>query len=344
MAEALAEEPGETIEARLRSFRNGEFLRIELRDILGLTNSAEETWEELTALADACLSEAVQHVISTSLQGKTFSKKFCVVGLGKYGGRELSYGSDLDVIFVGGSTELASRIISIMSQEHQEGIVFKMDARLRPDGEDGPLILPLEAYARYYETRAQFWEKQSLTRARIVAGDTKYGDTFLKLVDKTIYRRPPTAAELKEMAAMRGRIEKERGDPEDPERDFKTGKGGLVDVEFLVQEKQLLHGPKHPTLRRASTLEMLAAMSQIEGWPATDILSLVEDYLWLRKLESALRRFHNSPTSQLPASREEWEALAKQLGLKDAEKLQTELGIRRTRIRKTVKQFWQPKE
>ena len=341
---AFAREQGTGLGARLRSFRDAELLRIELRDILGLASSIEETCLAISELADVCLEAAVQAILPTGGRSRGSAHKgghdpsgpggtFSVIALGKYGGRELSYGSDLDVVFVGGSSDQAARLLALMSEEQAGGIVFKMDARLRPDGENGPLTVPLQGYAGYYGKRAQFWERQALTRARPAAGNAALGRAFLKLVDRTIYTRPVTATELRELLAMRERIENERGDRSDPVRDFKTGAGGLVDVEFLAQAQQLRHGCRYSGLRRASTWEVLRIVPTIARWKPEDAASLVKDYGWLRKLESALRRFHNEPVAQLPSDRAQWNVAARHLGLKDGATLERELSTRRERVR-----------
>jgi glutamate-ammonia-ligase adenylyltransferase len=330
MEEALARESPDGGEAGLREFQRSELVRIELRDILGVAGSLEETFEQLTLLADACVGRALASAASAKGGG---APPMSVIALGKYGGRDLSYGADLDVIFVGGAPGLAAKLIGLLGRDTGDGALFKVDARLRPDGEDGPLALPLEACARYYRTRAQFWERQSLTRARPAAGDEKLGRAFLRLVDEVIYARPVTGGELEELAAMRGRIEKERGDAADPARDFKTGAGGLVEVEFLAQALQLRHGHRRVPLRRASTLEVIRAMPGVAGWAGGDAERLAADYLWLRGLESAARRFHNAPASQLPKDRAEWAPVARHLGLDGVGALEKELAARRARVR-----------
>lgn len=327
MEATLASEPAGDAAVRLRRFHSGELLRIELRDILGLASAPEETASEISILADVCLAEAVQHVAA---------KGFAVIALGKFGGRELSYGSDLDVIFIGGTSAAAAAVLAMMGKEGREGIVFRMDARLRPDGQDSPLTLSLAACRNYYAKRAHFWERQALTRARACAGDARAGAAFLKMVDEVIYSRAMTDAEMGELKAMRLRIEKERGDPDDRARDFKTGAGGLVDVEFLAQAMQLRHGWNHKGLRRAATMDVLRTMPSVAGWDIREVDALVEDYRWLRSLEGALRRFHNAPVEQMPASRAEWDVPAKHLGLKDAAALEAELTARRKRIRERV--------
>jgi [glutamine synthetase] adenylyltransferase / [glutamine synthetase]-adenylyl-L-tyrosine phosphorylase len=335
----LAKETGATFPDRLRRFRNAELLRIGLRDILGLSTSMEETWGEISLLADVCLEESIASLQKPKKGKKTEADSFCVIALGKYGGQELGYGSDLDVIFVGGTPQMASELIQLMSQERSDGIVFKVDARLRPDGEDGPLTLPLKGYETYYVKRAQFWEKQALTRVRFVGGDKKMGDQFLKLVDKIIYSRAVSKAELKEMDAMRLRIEKERGDQEDPIRDFKTGAGGLVDVEFLAQRQQLIWGHKYPEVRRGSTIDILRTMTKLAKWNEKEAKELIENHLWLRNLESVLRCLDNAAVSELPSERSEWRDIAECMGLADEKEFEKELTKRRKNLRNLVKKF-----
>ena len=138
---------------------------------------------------------------------------------------------------------------------------------------------------------------------------------------------------------MHTRINHGGANRQHPEWEFKTGPGGLVDVEFLAQAQQLRHGYRHKTLRRASTLDVLCAMPSIAGWKEEEVNSLVEDYRWLRRLESVLRRFQNVPVEQLPAPRVEWEVPAKHLGLKNATALEVEMTQRRKRIRERVERW-----
>ncbi len=333
----FAHESAETLGARLRLFHRAELVRIGLRDILDLVAGPEEVWNEITRLADICMAEAVAHLFG---KRNASSDAFCVIAMGKYGGCELSYGSDLDVLFVGGTVSKTAQLIHLISKE--EGAMFKVDARLRPDGEDAPITLPLDAYGNYYRKRAQFWELQSLTRARVAAGNAKLGLEFLNLVDDMIYVRPLASEELREMNAMRSRIEKERGDGQDERRNFKTGAGGLVDVEFLAQAQQMKFGHQHAELRRASTLEVIRRMAQIGDWKDEEAKRLAENYLWLRKLETVLRLFQNASVSEMPASREEWEGVARHLELKNGKELEKESAARRKQIRETYRKRMAP--
>ena len=165
-----------------------------------------------------------------------------------------------------------------------------MDARLRPDGEQGPLACSLAGYREYYRNRAQFWERQALVKARFVAGDEDLGKQFAQMVTETVYHHPLTAAELDQMKTMRRRIETERGDQEQMELEFKTGPGGLVDVEFLVQALQLRHGHDHVNLRTSHTLAALNRLTSLGVIDEEQSSALRRNYLFFRRIESVLRR------------------------------------------------------
>src|SRR5208283_3245400 len=191
----------------------------------------------------------------------------------------LGYGADLDVLFVGGTgtsdqaeaSRLASRVMDFMGRQTSAGSLFVVDPRLRPDGEKGTLASSLEAHRDYYGKRAQLWERQALVKARFVAGDAPLGRDFIRMTHDVLYGRALTAEELEEIKQMRRRIETERGDRQHPDLEFKAGPGGLVDVEFLTQALQLLHGQAHPQLRIAHTLAVLnrlTALGIIEEEPS----------------------------------------------------------------------------
>src|SRR5204862_629923 len=169
----------------LRRYHQAELLRIGLRDILGLAG-LEQTLAEFSALADACLQYALEVVLR---KNKLKSAPFAIIGLGKLGGAELNYGSDLDIIFVADSKvknlprrqRYAVAILDLLSSATELGVAFAIDTRLRPDGEKGLLVNTLEAYEDYYRRRAMLWEIQCLTRARPIAGDMKTAEQFQRL-------------------------------------------------------------------------------------------------------------------------------------------------------------------
>lgn len=232
----------------------------------------EQTHLEMTCLAEACLRFAFDGV---RRELKLTKFPFAIIGLGKLGGKELGYGADLDVMFVGGedagdvptATKLATKFIESMRRQTEAGMLFAVDARLRPDGEKGPLAGSLEAYRDYYATRAQLWERQALLKARFVGGDVELGKQFAAMAQEIVFGRKLTGAELDEIKAMRHRIETERGDQQHVELEFKTGPGGLIDGEFIVQALQLRHGHDHPHLRTAHTL---AAINRLASLGALD--------------------------------------------------------------------------
>ncbi|HUJ10717.1 MAG TPA: bifunctional [glutamate--ammonia ligase]-adenylyl-L-tyrosine phosphorylase/[glutamate--ammonia-ligase] adenylyltransferase [Verrucomicrobiae bacterium] len=305
-----------------RHWKQSEMLRIGIEDIMGLVD-LEHIHTEVTALAETCLRFAVERSRGDS------RFPFAVIGMGKFGGQELGYGADLDVLFVTGhganagdpvqAGKLATSVIDFMSRQTSAGTLFAMDARLRPDGAKGPLASSLEAHRDYYVKRAEFWERQALIKARFVAGDAKLGKEFLQTVHGFVYGKALTPDELKEMRQMRHRIETERGDQKHVELEFKTGPGGLVDVEFLVQKLQLQHGPTHPQLRTAHTLAALNRLTVLGFIDEEQTASLRRHYTFLRRIESTLRRMENTSVSKLPVAAREQEQLSKRLGFALAE-------------------------
>jgi [glutamine synthetase] adenylyltransferase / [glutamine synthetase]-adenylyl-L-tyrosine phosphorylase len=301
-----------------RVWKRGEMLRIGIEDVMGLVD-IEQMHQEMTHLAEACLRFALEQVRA---ELKLTRLPFVIVGMGKFGGSELGYGADLDVLFVGGktaqdqarTTKLATRLIEFMSHQTAGGTLFAVDARLRPDGEKGSLANTLEAHREYYLKRAQLWERQALLKARIVAGDADLGKKFMEMVHQIVFARPLTAQQVEEIRAMRRRIETERGDQKNPAFEFKTGPGGLIDVEFLVQTLQLRHGHAHPQLRTAHTLAALNRLTALGIVDEAESSQLRAHYLFLRRIESVLRRVENTSVLHLPTDEREQARLAKRLG------------------------------
>ena len=307
-------EPMETA----RRWKRSEMVRIGIEDVMGLVD-IEQTHAEMTSLAEACLRFAVERV-HQGPKRKQFP--FIVVGMGKFGGMELGYGADLDVLFVGGTGasdqaeagKLASSVIDFMSRQTSAGSLFPVDARLRPDGEKGTLASSLDAHRDYYAKRAQLWERQALIKARFVAGDAKLGKDFMQMAHEIVYGSALTAEELAHIRQMRHRIETERGDQQHLELEFKTGPGGLVDVEFLTQALQLRHGHEHAQLRIAHTLAVLNRLTALGIVEEEQSALLRRNYFFLRRIESVLRRAENTNVSRIPVDDREQLRLAKRLG------------------------------
>ena len=290
----------------LRRYHQAELMRIGLRDILGLADF-EQNLTELSALADACLQYALEVVLQ---KNKLKSAPLVIIGLGKLGGGELNYGSDLDIFFVADSKtknlpklqRLAIEVMDLLSSPTELGVAFITDARLRPDGEKGLLVNTLPAYEEYYRQRAQLWEIQSLTRTRPIVGDWELGDQFQKLaVMLTNFMQPslPLAAYTpewkQEIHHMRQRIEKERAPVGQDALAIKTGKGGVMDAEFIAQTLCLANGWHEP-----NTLSALQKARDAKVLKQSDAERLIENYRHLRRVEGILRRWSYEGETLLP--------------------------------------------
>ena len=285
----------------VRAYRQRQLLRIIMRDVLGVAE-ASVIFAELSDLAESCLT-----FTNKLLSGENVT----IVALGKFGGGELSYGADLDVLFVGEETRAAQNLVAAVTQPSSEGTIAALDARLRPDGEKGPLVAPLAAYEFYYRERAQLWEIHALTRARPISGQLQ--DAYLEIVQR-IWREVGQQSDLfAKIDHMLERIRRERGSGSDF-LDLKTGTGGMIEAEFLVQALQMRSGIWEPNWQRA-----LIGLREIKMVSDRDASNATQSYEVLRRTETALRRFENKNVSTLPSAREEQEKLAKRLGYKDVD-------------------------
>jgi glutamate-ammonia-ligase adenylyltransferase len=330
----------------LRRYHQAELMRIGLRDILGLADP-EQYLTELSALADACLQYAVEVM---TRKHKLKSPPFVIIGLGKLGGAEIDYGSDLDVVFVADSKvkdlprlqRVASDVIDLISSRTELGTVFQMDARLRPDGEKGLLVNTLAAYEEYYRQRAQLWEIQSLTRVRAVAGDLKLGEKFQQMTATlTNFKKPdlPLAAFSadwkKKISEMRLRIEKERTPAGQDELAIKTGSGGLMDAEFVAQALCLECGWQEP-----NTLRALERGRETSALPNAD--QLIQNYRALRRVEGILRRWSYEGETVLPDETEPFYRVSVRCGFMTTEEFREAIGGYRQVIRKVYLKFFKP--
>jgi glutamate-ammonia-ligase adenylyltransferase len=283
----------------IRAYRQRQLLRIILRDVLGLVQPAG-TFVELSDVAEACLV-----FVARLLAGEQLT----IVALGKFGGREISYGADLDVLFVGEDVRAAQNLVAAMAQPTAEGNIWALDARLRPEGEKGPVVCSLDAFESYYTGRAQLWELQALTRARAVSGP--FQNEFMAIA-KAAWRRAGQNADLfVKIDEMVERIRRERGSGSDI-LDLKTGVGGIIEAEFLVQALQM----------RANIWEQNWERS-VDGLQQRGILEksavakLKNSYAFLRRSELVLRRYDNRGVSTLPSDPDEQRKFAIRLGYRE---------------------------
>ncbi|MDW7643957.1 MAG: bifunctional [glutamate--ammonia ligase]-adenylyl-L-tyrosine phosphorylase/[glutamate--ammonia-ligase] adenylyltransferase [Desulfuromonadales bacterium] len=332
----------------LRRFRNEEMLRIALNDIYGKTPQGEGTLQ-LSQLADICLKKAYRISRAELIprfglpfcadeQGEVHEAAFAVVGMGKLGGMELNYHSDLDIIFIyegEGQTRpvegtepdrfrpqsnqeyfarLAQRIISVLTLMTREGYVYQIDTRLRPSGNQGPLVTSLSAYERYHQSSAQIWERQALTKARVVVGPETLARRITKVTEHIVYERPLPGELREEICRLRNRMESEIAREGASRFNIKTGRGGLVDVEFIAQYLQLRHGGRIQALRVTNTLKALEVLHGHKKLSDDDFDALDSGYKFLRRLENKLRLVHDQSISELSSDRVYLLKLARRLG------------------------------
>jgi len=330
----------------LRRYHQAELMRIGLRDILGLADP-EQYLTELSALAEACLQYALEAVMH---KHKVRTTPFVIIGLGKLGGAEIDYGSDLDVVFVAKdsakdltkSAELAREVLELVSARTEQGMIFRTDARLRPDGEKGLLVNTLGAYEEYYRQRGQLWEIQSLTRTRPVAGDMGLGARFQALAAAlTDFRTPalPLAAYTtdwkQKIHQMRMRIQNERTPAGKDALAIKTGKGGLMDAEFIVQTLCLEHG-----WQEANTLRALERAQAAGVLPKVD--RLIQNYRQLRRVEGILRRWSYEGETVLPDDPAPYYRVSVRCGFPTSEAFQKALAGWRSAIREVYVEVFRP--
>jgi len=306
---------------RLRRVKQAEELGIVWRYLQGAT-TVDGYGRELTALAEATLAAgwllALAPLVERHGVPRDAAGRFVpavVVGLGKLGGRELAAGSDLDLFCVyaaEGATDgpdridahafwgaAVERLVSTLGDITAAGVAFPVDLRLRPGGPGAGLAASLAAAEQYYREHADLWERQSLTRARLVLGDPALGRRVRATLARVVYAAPPGPAELKAIVEVRARMETELGRETPGRRHVKLGRGGLVDVEFLAQALALVHGGRHPAVRRAGTTAALRALAEV-GALAPDLAAgLVEHYRFLRRVSVGLRLFGARPPDVL---------------------------------------------
>jgi glutamate-ammonia-ligase adenylyltransferase len=284
---------------------------------LDLTSEPSETLPDTAAaladLADAALEAALS--IARDEVGEAADRtRFCVVAMGKTGGRELNYISDVDVIFVaepaegvtedealGVATDLATRLMRLCSAATAAGALWQVDPALRPEGKAGPLVRTVASHRSYYERWAKTWEFQALLKARPAAGDREVGAAYCDAVQPMVWQASTRDNFVDDVQAMRRRVEQHIPSAE-AERQIKLGAGGLRDVEFSVQLLQLVHGRADESLRTATTLAALDALSAGGYVGRDDAATLSEAYRYLRSLEHRiqlhrLRRTHLMPTA-----------------------------------------------
>ena len=328
--------------AALRQYKQREYLRIGARDLMRSV-TLEETVRELTALAEASLGAAYQFCRAAvekdygilNLPDSDRENRFTVLGMGKLGGGELNFSSDIDVIFLFESDEgessggprgklapreffsaVGKQIIQAMGNVTEDGFVFRIDLRLRPMGNSGPLVQSVYSSMLYYESWGQCWERAALIKARPVAGDIGLGAEFLKELEPFVYRRYLDYTTVDELRHMKLRIENELLSAGEKERNLKLGHGGIREIEFFTQALQLVNGGYVPEVRGPSTLPALVELARHKFISEKERDSLIDAYRFLRQAEHKVQIVQEAHAHSIPEGKEEEQALARRLGYK----------------------------
>jgi glutamate-ammonia-ligase adenylyltransferase len=336
--------PNPWLSSQLARFKRRNYLRIVLKDVLGISTMGETTLE-LSALADVILSNALSFCDQElekrygqpqyrDPQGRIVRSGFSVVSLGKLGGNELNYSSDIDLLFLysqdgetaGGNerdslitnkeyaVRLADAVTRTITQMTPQGQVFRADLRLRPEGEQGDLAISLKASLEYYEHRAREWELQMLIKARHSAGDPKLTREFLRGVEPYIYESPTHFETVESVLSAREKISKKLVETRGTTLDVKLHRGGIRDIEFLTQCLQRLHGGHDPWVRSGGTLLALRKLNDKRWLSDADYAALTSSYEFLRRVEHRIQLDLGQQRHRLPAEREAVVRLARRVG------------------------------
>ncbi|HUR75138.1 MAG TPA: bifunctional [glutamine synthetase] adenylyltransferase/[glutamine synthetase]-adenylyl-L-tyrosine phosphorylase, partial [Sporichthya sp.] len=331
-AEPVADDDGATTYDRLRVEYRRWLLRLAARDLTGGAG-LEAVSAELADLAAATL-EAALAIARAGLPPDAEPCRLAVIGMGKCGGRELNYVSDVDVVFVaeeyeGGdeqaalrsATQLASGLMKACSAATAEGTIWPVDAALRPEGKQGPLVRTLASHVAYYERWAKTWEFQALLKARPVAGDRGLGKAYTEAVGPMVWKAANRENFVVDVQTMRKRVEATMS-PAEAERQIKLGPGGLRDVEFAVQLLQMVHGRADESLHSGTTLSALGALSQGGYVGREDAARLDEAYRFLRTLEHRIQLYKLWRTHVLPEGDADMRRLGRAMGLRGDPKVE----------------------
>jgi glutamate-ammonia-ligase adenylyltransferase len=337
--------PDPWLSAQLARWKRRHYLRIVLKDVLGLSTLGETT-VEISALADVMLSNALMYCDQElekrygqpqyrDAQGRIARAGFSILSLGKLGGNELNYSSDIDLLFLyshdgetsGGSesssvitnkeyfVRLAHAITRTITQSTPHGMMFRVDLRLRPEGDQGDLAISLKSALEYYEHRARDWELQMLIKARHSAGDAKLTRAFLHGVDSYIYQSASDFEAIESVLWAREKISKKLRESGDDAVDVKLHQGGIRDIEFLTQCLQRLHGGEDPWVRSGGTLFALRKLNDKAYLSDRDFAVLTSAYEFLRRVEHRIQLEMGQQSHRLPLEREALDRLARRVGI-----------------------------
>ncbi len=336
LALCLAEANDEaTLSRALRLFRRREMVRIIWRDITRLA-PLDETLEDLTALADACIELALQRLyawtvaeVGTPRNAEGEAQPLIVLGMGKLGARELNLSSDIDLIFAypeAGQTDgarrlsneqffvrLCQRLVQALDNHTAEGFVFRVDTRLRPFGNVGPLAMNFNAMESYYGSQAREWERYAMIKARVVAGDRQAGDELMAMLRPFVYRRYLDFGAIESLREMKQMISSELH-RKGMDANIKLGPGGIREIEFIGQAFQLIRGGRDKALQIRPIVQVLQVLRQRELMPEYVVRELTEAYVFLRLVENRIQAWQDRQSHLLPSDESGRLRLARAMG------------------------------
>jgi glutamate-ammonia-ligase adenylyltransferase len=331
----------------IRRFKHVETLKLCLRD---LNREVDPIYvgNYLTMLAETTLEVGLllaEEVVGSKFKRKGMFEDMVILGMGKLGGMEISYNSDLDIIFIYKGYEheffskLGQKIISILSIPTNEGFAYKIDMGLRPSGKAGTLVTSLEAFKSYHEQGAKLWERQALIKARPSAGNIDLGNEIMKMIDYFVYEQPLEEGFHKEIYHLRARMEKEIAREDQFRFNLKTGRGGIVDIEFLIQMLQLKFGFLYKDVRKQNTLEALNGLRRCGVIDEEMFIKLKDGINFLKKLENLLRLLHDRSISELYEN--DFHKLALEIDMKEnGEKLKEIYILKTEEIREIYESYF----
>jgi glutamate-ammonia-ligase adenylyltransferase len=350
--EAVTDEPG--LQSQLRRFRRREMVRIIWRDLAGWAN-LDETLEDLSALADASIQHALSRLtewtraeLGTPTNEDGEPQSMLVIGMGKLGARELNLSSDIDLIFAypaageveGGPrpltneqffTRLGQRLVQALGNQTVDGFVFRVDTRLRPFGDAGPLVMSFDAMEAYYHAQAREWERYAMIKARVVAGPTDAADELTATLRPFVYRRYLDYGALESLRGLKAMIDRElrrKGMADN----IKLGPGGIREVEFIGQAFQLIRGGRDPDLQQRPIQVVLRELERKGHLPTSAVDELIGAYRFLRRLENRIQAWQDRQTHLLPERPEDRARLARTMDCANWETFVAQLDGHRARV------------
>ncbi|MCK5829291.1 MAG: bifunctional [glutamate--ammonia ligase]-adenylyl-L-tyrosine phosphorylase/[glutamate--ammonia-ligase] adenylyltransferase [Methylococcales bacterium] len=307
---------------QLRQFRNREMIRIAWRDLAGWAE-LDETLRDLTALAEACIQNALDYLYEQAcvrhgvpLLNDGTAMNVVILGMGKLGAWELNYSSDIDLIFAYAEdgvlsdrkettygeffTRICRSLVKVLDEITIDGFVFRTDVRLRPFGDSGPIIMTFDGMENYYMTQAREWERYAMIKSRQIAGDFKSGNQLAAMIKPFVYRRYLDYGAFEELRSLKSQITQEL-QRKDRMENVKLGPGGIREIEFIGQAFQLIRGGQEPELQQREILKILLVLNDLRLMASDDVERLRSAYAFLRRVENHIQQYQDKQTHDLPS-------------------------------------------